>query len=63
MSVHFMVHDQHGAHVAYSPEEVKKLEACGWRLKVEAPAVAVTSHDGTLTLPKRRGRPPNVKGM
>lgn len=62
MSVHFMVHDQHGAHVAYSPEEVKKLEACGWRLK-DAPAVsdAVAPQPekaDTLHLPKRGpGRP------
>lgn len=63
MAVVYMVHDQHGAHVAYSDDEVRRLEANGWRRKVEAPAVAVTSHDGTLTLPKRRGRPPNVKEM
>lgn len=58
-----MVHDQHGTHVAYSSDEVRTLEKSGWRRKVEAPAVDVTSHDGTLTLPKRRGRPPNEKGM
>jgi hypothetical protein len=66
MSVHFMVHDQHGAHVAYSLEDVEKLKACGWRLR-EMPAASdaaapAESAVETLHLPKRGpGRPAKPK--
>ena len=33
MSVIYLVHEKHGTHVAYSLDEVKRLEANGWRLK------------------------------
>lgn len=66
MSVIYLVHEKHGAHVAYSDDEVRKLEACGWRLK-DAPAVSgaappVQEAPTTLHLPKRGpGRPPKPR--
>jgi hypothetical protein len=67
MSVIYLVHEKHGTHVAYSLDEVKRLEASGWRLK-DAPAVsdAVAPVEAasveTLHLPKRGpGRPPKPR--
>lgn len=66
MSVIYLVHEKHGTHVAYSLDEVKRLEASGWRLK-DAPAVSdasppVQDEPQTLHLPKRGpGRPPKPR--
>lgn len=66
MSVIYLVHEKHGTHVAYSMDEVKRLEASGWRLK-DAPAVSdavapVPEPVQTLHLPKRGpGRPPKPR--
>lgn len=71
MPLFFMDHAKHGAHVAYTPEEVKRLEAQGWKRReaVQAPAEPavqpvqpVQDAPATLHLPKRRGRPPANRG-
>lgn len=68
MSITYLRHDLHGVHVAYSEDEVKRLEKDGWKRRdsVQAPAEPavqpVQDAPATLHLPKRRGRPPANRG-
>lgn len=68
MSITYLRHDLHGVHVAYSEDEVKRLEKDGWKRRdavqaQPAPALQpVQDAPTTLHLPKRRGRPPAGRG-
>lgn len=48
----YLVHEKHGTHIAYSPDEVQRCIANGWKLRDEKPPKETTLH-----LPKKRGRP------
>lgn len=48
-----MVHEEHGAMHVYDNAQLERCIARGWvEEKIEAPKIV-----GTLTLPKKRGRP------
>lgn len=58
----YMVHPDHGTHIAYDAEEVVRCKAAGWKFRDESnvePVVGVdTDGDGVIDKPfKKRGRP------
>ena len=59
----YMVHPEHGTHIAYDEEEVARCKENGWCLRDEAALNAVIEEVRSAPLaPKKRiGRPPKVK--
>lgn len=51
----YLTHPEHGTHICYTPEDVERHKAQGWKPQDEDP-----EKPQTLTL-KKRGRPAKVK--
>lgn len=62
----YLVHPQHGVHIAYDQAEIERCKANGWRLRDEpvTEAVVGVDKDGDGKIDqvfKKRGRPPKAK--
>lgn len=62
----YMVHPEHGTHIAYDEEEVARCKENGWRLRDEPGLGALNAtieevKIAPLAVKKRIGRPPKVK--
>lgn len=55
---YWLDHPEHGTHICYTPEDVEEHKKLGWIPREEKPKEAPRE---TLTLPKKRGRPPKAK--
>jgi len=49
----YMVHPQHGVHIAYDPLEVERCKANGWSIRDDKKPEPVPEDQA----PKKRGRP------